>query len=109
MDLANLLKELAAKSNLLWGVALGSAGLFLVDRYVSPLGIPIDWRWVLPVVATVTWSVLLTGLVASWAPGITNWWKRKQRWKKRGEYAAKNLLTTGGFERAVLMHYKRRG
>lgn len=107
MDLGQILKDLGARSSLLWGVALGSACLLLVDTLVSPLGLPSEWWWALPVVVGVSWAILLTGLVSMGAPVVARKWKARGQRETRKAYALRNLETAGGFERAVLLHYKR--
>jgi hypothetical protein len=109
MDIGNVLKELGVKSSLLWGLAIGSGVLLVLDGGVSPLGIPADWKWLLPVTAVISWAILLSGLIAIAAPAWTRVWTRQAAERKRAEYAVKNLATAGNFERAVLLHYKAKG
>ena len=102
-----LLREIGARSSLLWGVAIASVTLLYVDMRLVDLGFPRGWRWVLPVTAVVSWSIVLSGLVGTEWPKLVRAVERRRRAKKRRTYALKNLETTGGFNRAVLMHYKR--
>lgn len=106
MDWGNVLKELGARSSLLWGVAIGSGCLLLVDKAVSPLGLPQEWRWVLPVTVGISWAILFTELISTWWPIAAGRWKGRGERRRRDQYALKNLETAASFERAVLIYYK---
>ena len=108
MNIGDILRELGAKSTVLWGVAIASVVLLLNEKFLTPLGIPEGWWWVLPVSAAVSWSMVLTGVFQMVRPLLVQNWRESRKRKKREEYGLKNLETANDFQRAVLLHYKQR-
>lgn len=106
MNVSEFIKELGARSSLLWGVAVGSSAVTVLDRWGGILGLPSEYRWAPPTLAVVSWCVIATGLVALAGPPFSNWLKRNADDKKSSAYAIKNLQVAGNFERQILMHFK---
>ena len=107
--MAYLFKEIGARTSILWGIALASLMVLLVDNFIHPLNIPAAYNWVPSVAAITTWSILFIGAVAkvlSWFSGLLQADKKE---KLRKKYAQKNLLCATIEEKKFLFLCKQSG
>jgi hypothetical protein len=112
MDMALVtkdLREVTSKSSLLWGFAVAALAILFLDHYRETQSIPADWYWVLPLVAAVTWGIIIAGLISLAIPHVSHWMEARADENNRRVYAERNFHAADKFEKSVLVHYKGRG
>lgn len=112
MDMALVtkdLREVTAKSSLLWGFAVATLAILFLDHFRETQSIPADWYWVLPLVAFLSWGVIIAGLVSMALPHISHAMEARAEENNRRIYAERNFQAADKFEKGVLVHYKGRG
>jgi hypothetical protein len=111
MDMALVgkdLREVTAKSSLLWGFAVATLAILFLDHFRETTSIPADYYWVLPLVAALSWGIILAGLVSMAIPHVQHWMETRAEESNRRIYAARNFQSADKFEKGVLLFYKRR-
>ncbi len=111
MDMALVskdLREVTAKSSLLWGFAVATLAILFLDHFRQTTSIPADWYWVLPLVAALSWGIIAAGLVAMAIPHISHQMEARAEENTRRKYAARNFPSADKFEKGVLIYYKGR-
>jgi hypothetical protein len=102
------LREVTSKSSLLWGFAVATLAILFLDHFRETTSIPADWYWVLPLVAALSWGIILAGLVSMAIPHIHSWMETRSAEQNRRKYAVRNFYAADKFEKGVLLYYKGR-
>jgi hypothetical protein len=102
------LREVTAKSSLLWGFAVATLAILFLDHFRETTSIPADYYWVLPLLAALSWGIILAGLVSMAIPHVQHWMETRAEENTRRVYAARNFQAADKFEKGVLLYYKRR-
>ncbi len=111
MDMALVtkdLREVTAKSSLLWGFAVATLAILFLDHFRETTSIPADWYWVLPLAAALSWGVIAAGLVAMAIPHVSHSMEARAQEHSRRKYAVRNFQSADKFEKGVLIYYKGR-
>jgi hypothetical protein len=102
------LREVTSKSSLLWGFAVATLAILFLDHFRQTQSIPADWYWVLPLVAALSWGIILAGLVSMWIPHLQHAMELRAAEQNRRKYAVRNFHSADKFEKGVLLFYKNR-
>jgi hypothetical protein len=102
------LREVTAKSSLLWGFAVATLAILFLDHFRETTSIPPDWYWLLPLTAALSWGIIAAGLVSMAIPHVQHWMETRAEESNRRVYGARNFHAADKFEKGVLLHYKGR-
>jgi hypothetical protein len=104
---STLLKSVAERGRLLWGLALFGAIVFALRRngYISDL----DKSLYYPAVGAglLGGLMIVTGSVETFSPKISRWIKARAKRRERREYSRHSFKLATPFQKGVLLYYKR--